>query len=266
MSTGGAVGENGHLLDFYFSESSFLIIYSFLIFLTIFILPIFLYIHNNNILKVYYFKILKRSLFLFIILALFFIILIKFSILNFQENIFIFLSLLTTTGLMPNNASNLLVLQKLYPLFFIFLLLLVTGSFSGSSSGGLKIDRVSILFIKIKEELIKLTLRHKIYGVELIKKGSNQKELNSLYALIALGIFIIIFGVLFLSLSGKSLFDSFVLAIAALTNTGDGFLHLNNVDLIDNSNLILILNFLMICGRFEFIGYLLIFQKLTLKN
>ena len=31
--------------------------------------------------------------------------------------------------------------------------------------------------------------------------------------------------------------DSFVLAIAALTNTGDGFLHLNNVDLIDNSNL-----------------------------
>ena len=65
------------------------------------------------------------------------------------------------------------------------------GSFSGGSSGGLKIDRISILFIKIKDELTKLTLRHKVYGIDLVKKGSNQKELNSFYALISLGIFII---------------------------------------------------------------------------
>ena len=266
ISSGGTVGSNGHLLGFYFSDNNFLVVYSLLILLTILILPFFLYIHNSRIFKTYYLKILKRSFFIILILIFLFLLFINNSLLTLQENLFIFLSFLTTTGLLPNKVTNIMIIQQLYPLFFIFLILIMIGSFSGGSSGGLKIDRISILFIKIKDELTKLTLRHKVYGIDLVKKGANQKELNSFYALISLGIFIIILSMLLLCISGNSIFESFVFSIAALTNTGDGFLHINNVTLKENSNLFLILNFLMICGRFELIGYLLIFKKLSIKN
>ena len=95
--------------------------------------------------------------------------------------IFFIFSFLTTTGILPNKVSDILVLQQISPLFFIFLILIIIGSLSGSSGGGLKIDKLSIIFIKIRSELKKLTLSHKLYGAELIKKGFNQKELNSLF-------------------------------------------------------------------------------------
>ena len=157
-------------------------------------------------------------------------------------------------------------MQQLSSLFFIFLFLIIIGSLSGSSGGGLKIDKVSIIFIKIRSELRKLTLSHKLYGAELIKKGYNQKELNSLFALLALGGIFVAVALLILTSSGHSVFESFVLTMASLTNTGEGFLHVNNMSLNKSFFSYLILNFLMIFGRFEVIGYLLIFQKFTIRN
>ena len=159
-----------------------------------------------------------------------------------------------------------MILELINPFFFIFLLIIIIGSFSGSSSGGLKVDKISILFIKIKDELNKLAFRHKVFGVDLIKKGSDQKELNNLYALIAFGILIVICSILSLCIAGYSVFEAYTISIAALTNTGEGFLYINNVILKENSSIFLILNFLMICGRFEIIGYLLIFKKIIFKN
>ena len=71
---------------------------------------------------------------------------------------------------------------------------------------------------------------------------------------------------LILTSNGHSVFDSFVLALASLTNTGEGFLYINEYHLNKNFFSYLILNFLMIFGRFEVIGYLLIFQKFTIRN
>jgi trk system potassium uptake protein TrkH len=142
----------------------------------------------------------------------------------------------------------------------------MVGTFSGSSGGGLKIDRISIIFIKVKDELQKLTLNHKVYGIELIKKGFDQKELNSLYSLISLGSLFIIGTVVSMTLSGYPVFDSFIVSLAALTNSGEGFLLINGIELKKNSLIYLILNFLMIFGRFEVIGYLLIFQKFSIRN
>ena len=121
---------------------------------------------------------------------------------------------------MPNKLNNELILQQINQFFFIFLLIIIIGSFSGSASGGLKLDKVSILFIKLKDELNKLAFRHKVFGVELLKKGSDQKELNNLYALIAFGILIVICSILSLCIAGYSVFEAYTISIAALTNTG----------------------------------------------
>ena len=76
----------------------------------------------------------------------------------------------------------------------------------------------------------------------------------------------VIVTMLILTSTGHSVFDSFVLTMASLTNTGEGFLHINDMSLNKNFFSYLILNFLMIFGRFEVIGYLLIFQKFTIRN
>ena len=90
--------------------------------------------------------------------------------------------------------------------------------------------------------------------------------MNSLFALLAVGGILVIVTVLILTSSGHSVFDSFALTMASLTNTGEGLLHVNNMSLNKNFFSYLILNFFMIFGRFEVIGYLLIFQKFTIRN
>ena len=266
ISTGGTIGNEGNVLGYYFSNNSFLITYSVLIILTSVIVPFFLLVQNRSIFHRYYLKVLKRCFFLLIVSTILLFVTLNIHFLSFEESFFIFLSFVTTTGILPNKVSDFSILQKLYPFFFIFLLLIVIGGFSATSSGGLKIDRMSILIIKIKEELSRLTFRHKIYSADLIKKGSDQNELNSFYALLSFGICITTLSVLMLSILGYDLFEAFAISMAALTNTGEGFLYINNLKLNDTSFSLFILNFLMICGRFELIGYLLIFQKFIFKN
>ena len=266
ISTGGHVGSYGPMLGFYYSNNSYLIIYSFLLLTTIFLLPFFLFLQNHRVLESLYIKLVKRSFIIFLSCLIIFFIFFRSNLLSLSENLFIYLSFITTTGILPYKLTNILILQKISPLFFIFLILIIVGSFSGSSSGGLKIDRVSIIFIKVKDELKKLTFNHKVYGIELIKKGLNQKELNSLYSLISLGSLFIVGTIICMTLTENTVFESFVVSIAALTNSGEGFLYINGKELKNNSFIYLILNFLMVVGRFEVIGYLLIFQKFSIRN
>ena len=143
---------------------------------------------------------------------------------------------------------------------------MIIGTFSGTSNGGVKIDKLSIIIIKITEELNRFIFQHNIKGIEIIKKGSNQRELNSLYALIAIGSIFTLISVLCHNLIGYSVKDSFFLSISALTNTGEGIIFLSKTPIDNEKNIYFILNFLMICGRFENIGYLLIFARLFKKN
>ena len=54
---------------------------------------------------------------------------------------------------------------------------------------------------------------------------------------------------------------SFIYIIASLTNSGEALLILGNITEKITPNYYFILNILMICGRFEFIGYFLIFNR-----
>ena len=143
---------------------------------------------------------------------------------------------------------------------------MIIGTFSGTSNGGLKIDKLSIVIIKTSEELSKFIYTHNLQNIEILRKGSNQKELNSLYALIALGAIISFLSVLLHNIAGYSVKDAFILSIGALTNTGEGIKHLANLNYEDGENMYFILNLLMICGRFENIGYLLIISKILKKK
>ena len=79
--------------------------------------------------------------------------------------------------------------EKLYELrldkyLFIFLFVVIIGSFSGTTNGGLKLNKLALFFVNFKEELNKFLFQHNVQGVNIVKKGSSQIELNTFYALI----------------------------------------------------------------------------------
>ena len=53
-----------------------------------------------------------------------------------------------------------------------------------------------------------------------------------------------------------------VYAIASLSNTGEALLIIGKINELIKSQYYFLLNILMICGKFEFIGYFLIFNQI----
>ena len=68
------------------------------------------------------------------------------------------------------------------------------------------------------------------------------------------------------NLNGNGLKEGFLYSLAALTNVGEGLLIATNINKYCEENLYFMLNILMLCGRFENIGYLLIAKKVLFKN
>ena len=146
------------------------------------------------------------------------------------------------------------------------LFLCIIGTFSGTPNGGIKLNRLSLFFINIKEEFNKFLYQYNLKGIEIIKKGSTQSELNSFYATLSFFMITIPVSILILNISGIDLKSGFFYVTAAISNTGEGLLVIGNVKEKFNTKYYFILNILMICGRFESIGYLLLFYKLFSRN
>ena len=112
--------------------------------------------------------------------------------LEFVKKLCFIVSLITTTGVLPSEFDENIYELTLNKYLFIFLFVAVIGSFSGTTNGGIKLNKISLFLINFKEELNKFLFQHNIKGVSIIKKGSSQVELNSFYALIILSSIIII--------------------------------------------------------------------------
>ena len=108
----------------------------------------------------------------------------------------------------------------------------------------------------------KFLFQHNIKGVNIIKKGSSQVELNSFYSLIIFSTIIAVVNILILNFAGMNLRGSLIYIIASLSNTGEALLIIGNINDKIKSEYYFLLNILMICGRYEFIGYFLIFNKI----
>ena len=129
ISTGGQIGSYGPVLGYYYSNNLYLIIYLFLSITTILILPLFLIIQNYKVLESLYMKLLSRSMILLVGVLLMLCLLFEIGSLNFIERFFIYFSFLTTSGILPNKTNDILVIQQLSTLFFIFLILINNWKF-----------------------------------------------------------------------------------------------------------------------------------------
>lgn len=243
-------------------DANYLII-SFMMLSALFILPALLISNSKNPYKIISKLLVKNKsnayLFFFIVVSL----LIIFSEINldFSKKLLFVITLITTTGSLPQELEEYTIQLTLSNYLLIILFTTIIGSFSGTTNGGLKINKLSIFFINFKEELNKFLFQHNIKGVNIVKKGFSQNELNTFYALLVFTSIIVLLCIIILNISGISLKMSFIYIIASLSNTGESLLIINNISDKIKSEYYFLLNLLMICGRYEFIGYFLIFNK-----
>lgn len=176
----------------------------------------------------------------------------------FRTSLFFSTSYLTTTGFINGDHSH-------WGQFAIGLGFLAgfLGSCSGSTSGGIKLFRLQILFLTLRQQLAKLISPHGVYPVRY-----NGKPVEvSLQASVAGFFFIYIMSWLVigvaLQLTGLDFSTAFSGALAAISNTGVGIGNVigpsgNFANLPTSS--VWIFSFAMLFGRIEFLTLLVLFM------
>ena len=232
--------------------------------ISLLILPLLFILSSKRPFQVCYILILKNKLNIFFFIFLIIILLILFFRikLEFSKNLCFIISLITTTGVLPSEFNENLHELALNNYLFIFLFVVVIGSFSGTTNGGLKLNKLSLFLINFKEELNKFLFQHNIKGVSIIKKGSSQIELNTFYSLIIFSLIITLLNIIILNISGMSIKGSLIYTIASISNTGESLIIISYINEKIKSEYYFLLNILMICGKYEFIGYFLIFNQI----
>ena len=201
---------------------------------------------------------IKIIFFSILILFLYLVIFNKsFSEITLRSISFNVISILTGTGYVTQNFDN----WGNFPLIY-FLILMFIGGCAGSTTCGIKIFRVQILYLFIKNQLKKIIYPRGIFIIKYDSNNVNEKFMASIISFIYL--YIVIFFVIaaLLSLSGLDFTTSISGAATSISNVGPGLGELigpngNFSQLPDFSKWVL--SFGMILGRLELFAILVLF-------
>ena len=201
---------------------------------------------------------IKIIFFSILILFLYLVIFNKsFSEISLRSISFNVISILTGTGYVTQNFDS----WGNFPLIY-FLMLMFIGGCAGSTTCGIKIFRVQILYLFIKNQLKKIIYPRGIFIIKYDNSNVNEKFMASIISFIYL--YIVIFFVIaaLLSLSGLDFTTSISGAATSISNVGPGLGELigpngNFSQLPDFSKWVL--SFGMILGRLELFAILVLF-------
>ena len=180
-----------------------------------------------------------------------------------RTSIFQVVSIMTTTGFATRDiASNIYggVARQ------IFLLLMVIGGCVGSTSGGLKILRIGILFKLIKFKI--LSIVYPLHTVRFVMVDGSKvdfDELRRITSLFAAWIFLLVAGgVVTAFFSNLGALESFSGMASALGNVGPCYISAS--DMIKLSPIVKFTYIIgMLAGRLEILPILMLFYKNTWK-
>ncbi len=201
---------------------------------------------------------IKIIFFSILILFLYLVIFNKsFSEISLRSISFNVISILTGTGYVTQNFDS----WGNFPLIY-FLILMFIGGCAGSTTCGIKIFRVQILYLFIKNQLKKIIYPRGIFIIKYDNNNVNEKFMASIISFIYL--YIVIFFVIaaLLSLSGLDFTTSISGAATSISNVGPGLGELigpngNFSQLPDFSKWVL--SFGMLLGRLELFAILVLF-------
>jgi len=204
---------------------------------------------------------------IFSIILLFFYLLIQnkdFSQINISAIFFNVISILTGTGYVTGEFDG----WGDFPLIF-FLTLMFIGGCAGSTTCGIKIFRIQILYIFIANQLKKIIYPKGIFLIKYDKNTVDDKFMASIISFIFLYLVIFFLITAFLSLSGLDFVTSISGAATSISNVGPGLGSTigpsgNFSSLPEMSKWILSLG--MILGRLELFAILVLFLPSFWRN
>ncbi len=168
---------------------------------------------------------------------------------SFRISLFNIISILTGTGYSSNNFSN----WGSFGLVIMMIIMFIGGC-AGSTTGGIKIFRLQILFRGAILQIRKLTHPHAIIVMRFNGKAVNENTYNSVMGFFFMYIFLFILSAISLSFFNLDFLTSFSAAASAISNVGPGLGEVigpsSNYSSINNGAK-WILSITMIIGRLE---------------
>ncbi len=175
-----------------------------------------------------------------------------------RHSVFQVSSLLTTTGFSTQDIDSWNSMAK-----FTLLILMFIGGCAGSTAGGLKVFRVSIMFKRIKYEFKRLLHPNTIEVMTFDGKKLDEQTVNGITSYFALYSILIIIFTFLISIDGLSFETNFSSVVSCFNNIGPAFgdASANYTCFSPFSKALLIIA--MLLGRLEIYPLLLAFSPLT---
>ncbi len=267
ISTGGFSNYNQSISYF----DSFKIELVSVVFMLVGSLPFVLYlqaIHRQNK------SIIKDDQIKLFFVVLFFIVLITSIWLSLNKSLdlissirialFNITSILTGTGYTSSNFSDWGSFGTVIMMIIMFI-----GGCAGSTTGGIKIFRLQILFRGAISQIKKLTQPHAVLIMRFNGKAVNENTYNSVMGFFFMYILLFIFSVVCLSFFNLDFVTAFSAAASAISNVGPGLGDIigpnGNYHTLDNGAK-WILSITMIVGRLEIFTVLVLLSMNFWKN
>lgn len=174
-----------------------------------------------------------------------------------RSTAFSVISILSTTGFTTENYQS----WGNFSLTF-FMFLMACGACTGSTSGGLKVFRLSILFEVIRTKVKTLARPHGVFVARYGDKSITDDVVFGVLMFTALYIFSVVLGTFLLSLFDLDFVTSMSATITTLSGVGPGLGTIIAPDQTFSflpSSVLSILSFFMILGRLEFVAILILF-------
>ncbi|MCR4616421.1 MAG: TrkH family potassium uptake protein [Clostridiales bacterium] len=172
-------------------------------------------------------------------------------------------SIMTTTGFSTCDFD-------LWPSFSksILLVLMCVGACAGSTGGGMKVIRISLLFKSIKRNTIKAIHPRQVWAIQVNERVVDEKIINGTHAYLSVYCSICLISFLLISLDGLTTGTNLSAVLACFNNIGPG------IELVGASRNYsvygafskIILSLDMLLGRLEIFPILLLFNFNTWKR
>lgn len=167
-------------------------------------------------------------------------------------------SIMSTTGFSTSNFA-------LWPQIahILLLLLMLVGACAGSTAGGIKVSRVVILGKASAMEIGQAAAPRKVRLLLMDKKPLSEETVRGVLVFFFIYMAFLLVGTLAASSDGHDFVSSFSAAAACLSNIGPGLGLVGPVGNYDifSPHVKVILTFLMLAGRLEFIPLLTLFHR-----
>ena len=136
---------------------------------------------------------------------------------SFRIALFNIISILTGTGFSSDNFSDWGSYGTVIMMIIMFI-----GGCAGSTTGGIKIFRLQILFRGAISQIKKLTQPHAVFVMRFNGKTVNENTYNSVMGFFFMYIFLFIISAISLSFFNLDFLTSFSAAASAISNVGPG--------------------------------------------